>query len=257
MDRRTRVLEILEPAKPGDVASRVFDIGIVVLISLNVLAFILATVPPIHAVAPKAFGGFELFSVVVFATEYLLRLWSCTASPNFPRPLSGRVRFALRPLMVLDLLAIVPAFVGGDLRFLRVLRLLRILRVVKAARYSVALQTFRRVLVGKREELVTTFFVLLLLLVFASCLLYEAESGPAHNQFVDIPTAMWWCLSKITRLGLSDLAPVTVAGNAVAALMSILGIAVIALPAGILSAGFIEEMRKSKLMLCPHCGGKL
>lgn len=257
---RARLFEVLEPARAGDAVSRAFDIGLITLVSLNVLALIAETIKGAYDLAPLAFQHFETFSLIVFATEYVARLWSCTASEEYREPLAGRFRFALRPLVVFDFLAILPLFLpflGMDLRFLRIMRLLRVFRVAKVARYSAALQTVGRVLASKKTELVVALSVLALLLVLSSSLIYVAEHRAQPERFTDIPTAMWWCLSKITRLGLTDLGPVTGPGKAITALISILGVAVIALPTAILSAGLIEEFRKSKLALCPHCGKAL
>ena len=260
MISRTRLFDILEPAKPGDPASRLFDIGLVTLIALNIAALFAESVKPIYAMAPKGFRGFEVFSLAVFTLEYAARLWSCTASPEHSRPIAGRLHFAMRPLVVLDLLVILPVFfpfLGVDLRFMRIIRLLRAFRAFKLARYSVALQTGLRVLSTKKDDLVVAFSVLLLLLVLSASLIYVAEHRAQPEQFVDIPTALWWCLSTATKLGLSDLAPVTVSGKALTAVMSLLGIAVITLPTAIISSGFIQEVRKDKLALCPHCGKQL
>ena len=110
---KRKVYEILEEQAPGDRLSQVFSVFIMSLISLNVAALILGTVEEIHQVAPQAFRIFEITSIAVFTVEYLLRVWSCTADPRYSNPVSGRLRFAVSPLVLIDLLAILPFYLGG------------------------------------------------------------------------------------------------------------------------------------------------
>ena len=257
---RHRIHELLEPAGTGDRASRAVDIFIVTLIALNVVALVLETVEPVRRAFPALFPWFERWSVAVFSVEYVLRLWSATADPRYASPIRGRLRFARSPLAVIDLLAILPAylpFVGIDLRVIRAARLFRIFRLAKLARYSRALQMFGRVIAAKKEELVTTFMLLLLLLLVAASMLYFAEHRAQPDVFPSIPAAMWWGVVTITTVGYGDVYPVTVAGRAIAAVVAILGLGMFALPTGLLGAGFVEEMDRRKhtsSRRCPHCG---
>ncbi|MDX1567589.1 MAG: ion transporter, partial [Longimicrobiales bacterium] len=174
---RRRTWEIVEIAEPGDRPSRIFDVAIRVLIALNVLAVVVETVPEIQGVAGSWLYAFDLVSVGVFTVEYIARVWSCTEDPRYARPLVGRLRFAVTPLALVDLLAILPFWLpvlGVDLRILRGVRLFRLFRILKIARYSRALRTFGRVFRSKAEELVLTFALVGFLLLMASSLLYFA-----------------------------------------------------------------------------------
>lgn len=125
---KRRVYEILEPAKKGDFVGQSFDIFILALIALNVVAVIFGTVESVYAKAPSLFRWFELFSVFVFTIEYFLRVWSSTASTEYQHPIKGRLSFMLSPLAIIDLLAVAPfylPFISIDLRFLRIVRLFR------------------------------------------------------------------------------------------------------------------------------------
>jgi len=265
---RRRIWEIVEVARPGDRASRVFDISILALIVLSVLAIILQSVEGINRQYHSFFRAFEVFSVGVFSLEYLLRIWSCVEEPRFSRPLLGRLRLALQPLLLLDLLAVLPAylvFYSMDLRFLRTVRLIRLVRVTKLARYLRALQNLGRVLRAKREELLVTSGLMFLLLVVASCLVYAAEHEVQPEQFPNIPAAMWWAIATLTTVGYGDIYPVTVEGKVLASVVAVLGIGLFALPAGILGSGFMEAMNKDGKQgsgdesppVCPHCGKQL
>ncbi len=167
----------------------------------------------------------------------------------------------ITPLAIVDLLAIAPFYlpmlIPVDLRFLRALRLFRILRVLKIGRYSEAMRLFGKVLKAKRAELVTAVFVLVVLLIISSSILYYVEHGVQPDKFTNIPEAMWWGTVTLTTVGYGDIYPVTPAGKLLAALISLMGIGLFALPAGLLSAGFIEEIRKKHKHVCPHCGKEI
>jgi len=259
---RRRTHEILEVARAGDIASRAFDFFILSLIALNVVALMVESVERIHSRFPEGFRAFEVFSVVVFTLEYVLRVWSSTLAQGFSHPVWGRVRFVLTPMALVDLSAVAPfylPFLGVDLRFMRAVRLVRLFRVLKLARYSAAIRLIGRVVRAKREELAVTLFVLSLLLVLASSLIYLCEHDVQPAAFPSIPAAMWWSVSTLTTVGYGDMYPVTAPGKIVASLVAILGIGMFALPTGILGAGFLEEVqaRKGKRRTCPHCGKPL
>lgn len=265
MPLRRRVWEIVEVARPGDRASRLFDVTILSLIVLNLIAVIVGTIHGLEERWAAVFVPFEVFSIAVFSVEYVARIWSCVEDPRFASPVSGRLRFALRPLILIDLAAILPAFLfmlGMDLRGLRALRLIRILRLAKAVRYVSALRLLRRVLISRREELTIAGGVTFLLLIVASSLMYAAERQAQPEAFGSIPATMWWAMETLTTVGYGDVYPITLSGRFLGSLVAILGIGLFALPAGILSSGFTEELQKRRReeaapAHCPHCGEPL
>ncbi len=262
MNLRKRVYEIVEVALADDRTSRVFDATILTLIALNVLTVALETVDAIGSRAGKLFDAFEVLSVTIFSIEYALRLWSCTSDPRFARPVVGRLRFALRPLVLIDLVAILPfylAFLSVDLRFIRALRLMRVFRVAKLGRYSAALHLLGRVLRSSKNELLVTFSAMAIVLVIASCLIYYAEHDAQPDVFTSIPASVWWGVTTLTTVGYGDTYPVTGTGKVIASVISIFGVGLFALPAGILGGAFVKESRKDNEApdSCPHCGGRL
>lgn len=258
---RERVWQIFTPAKEGDRASVVFDVLIMALIVLNVLAIVLETVEGIRSRAGTAFRIFEIFSVAVFTVEYLLRLWSCTVAEEYRHPLWGRLRYAIQPLPLIDLLAVLPfylPFVGVDLRFARALRLFRMFRIIKMGRYSRALRVLGGIFIDKKEELLLTIFVLFILILFAAALMYYAERDAQPQHFSSIPASMWWAVVTLSTVGYGDVYPITAAGKVLAAVIAVLGIGLFALPNGIIAVSFIEQVQKGEqLSHCPHCGKKL
>lgn len=252
---RRRVWEIVEAARPGDVASRRFDVFILALIALNVGAVILQSVRSVDARFGAAFAVFEVFSVLVFTAEYAARLWSCVEDPGHRGAVWGRLRFAVRPMSLVDLLAIVPFLVmvgTTDLRILRVMRLLRLVRLLKAARYMVALNLLRRVVHAKREELVMTTALTSVLLIVASAVMYFAENEAQPDKFSSIPASMWWAVATLTTVGYGDVYPVTALGRLAGGCLALLGVGLFALPTAILGSGLVEAVRQAEG--CPHCG---
>ena len=260
---RRRVNSVLQIAEEGDALSRGFDLFIVSLIALNVVALIIATVPQL-AEYSRAFRIFELISVVIFSLEYLLRVWSCTVAECYTRPITDRLRFAATGMMIIDLLAILPFYVALvmpsagvlDLRFLRAVRLMRIFRLFKLGRYSESMKVLGRVLKAKKEELAIAVFIVFVLLILASSLMYFVENPAQPEAFPSIPAAMWWGVATLTTVGYGDVVPVTALGKALGTIVSILGIGLFALPAGILASGFSSEVQKGndEQQFCPHCG---
>lgn len=230
------------------------DYVIMLLIVANVLAVMLETVDWLYAAYSPEFFRFEVISVVIFSVEYLGRLWTSVEHPNYQHPIWGRLRFALSPYMVIDLLAILPFFVGAivDLRFLRALRLFRFLRLLKLARYSESLQLFIRAIRLKREELLISSIVGTILLLVSSSIMYFAERGAQPEEFSSIPAALYWGVITLTTVGYGDVTPVTPWGKALGMVVAITGIGVFALPASIMASGFIE-VAKEKTTRCPHC----
>ncbi len=235
---RRRVHFVLDVDRFGDRTSRLVDQALIALIVLNVLAAILQTDASIYQRAPRAFELFELASMVLFGLEYVMRVWSCVENRDFQAPVSGRIRFALQPMMLLDLLVLViPVYL--DLRPLRILRLLRL------GRYSPRLRLFARVIRDKRDELCVGLFVAVVLLVACSTAMYYVE-GPNQLGFQSIPQTMWWGVTTLTTVGYGDVSPVTGGGKILGAMVALLGVGVFALPAGILANGFAEALDRNE-----------
>lgn len=287
---RRETYELFTPELGGQVG-RYTDAFILTLILANVTAVILETVDTLAAQYGTFFWYFEIFSVVVFTVEYVGRVWSSVEDGDYDDPVTGRLRFAARPLVVIDLLAILPFYLlllgptisFFDLRILRVLRLVRLLRLIKLARYSESIRAFGVVLRRKKPDLVIALFANTLMLVFASSVMYYVENEAQPEAFGSIPETMWWGVATLTTVGYGDVTPITPVGKFFAAIVAVLGIGMFALPASILASGFVEvatenagndvgadtmeEERKNRgrsggdtegrYSYCPHCGERL
>ncbi len=252
MTVRKRVAELLEAHRPDDRWGRRVDYFLIVLILANVVAVILETVEPLAARFGTFFWTFELFSVVVFTVEYGLRLWSCVEReyPNDPDRKMTRLRWALSPLGIVDLLAIAPFYAvffthadpASSLLMLRLFRGLRLLRLFKLTRYSPALNLMFSVLRKEAGVLAAAASLLLFMLVLASWGIYVLEKDVQPEEFRDIPTAMWWAVITLTTVGYGDVVPITHGGRIFAGIISLIGIGMMALPAAILASGFYREV---------------
>ncbi len=139
---RKKVYEIMEVSDDHKSFSWKFDVFLVCLILLNVLALILETVNEVYEQFETFFIIFEIFSIFFFTIEYILRIWSITEDPKYAHPVKGRFRFSITPLAIIDLLAFLPFYLpllGIDLRFFRMFRIFRLLRLFKVTRYFTSL----------------------------------------------------------------------------------------------------------------------
>jgi len=241
---RRRVHDILELDRDHDPLTNAVNTFLVVLICLNVLAFSIETVPAVGERYRSYFYAFNLFSIAVFTIEYVMRIWSSVDIPILRRlpNWEARLRFAVRPLQIIDLLVILPFFLSFIFPIdLRVLRVLRIFRFLKLARYSPALETLGRVITNERRALVGALFVMATLLLFAATGVYFLERHAQPEYFGSIPAAAWWALATLTTVGYGDVVPVTSAGKMFGGLIMIFGLGMFALPIAIVAAGFSRE----------------
>lgn len=268
-DPRKRVYSLLEPGETGDRASRAVDAFLIALILVNGAISILETVPGIFTPYRTPLFWFEAGSVAVFTVEYALRLWSCTATGR--SPIWGRLRYALHPMLLIDLVAILPFFLyflGLDLRVARVLRLTRFFRIAKLGRYSRALRLLAAAVSARKEELLISLMMGFFALVFSATLIYYAEHDLQPEVFSSIPASFWWAVTTLTTVGYGDAVPMTLLGRIFGALVQIIGVGFLALPTGLMASAFLEQMQARKAAAgegdagaradpprnCPHCG---
>ncbi len=185
----------------------------------------------------------ELAVTLLFAGEYALRLWVCVEDPRFARARLPRLRYALTPGALVDLLAVLPGLLwlfGVDLRSLRILRLLRVLALTRLAG---SLELLLRVLRAEAEALFAAFTLVLVVLVLAAAGIHHFEAEAQPETFGTLPQALWWAVVTVTTVGYGDAVPITPGGRLFAGLTSLVGIALFSLPTAILAAGFVEQLR--------------
>lgn len=261
---KKHVYLLLHPDEGDTYWDKIINTFLITLIILNVLAVILETMESVHQQYHQFFKDFDTVSVIIFSIEYLLRLWSSNYHEKYKPSLKGRLKYFFSFGAMIDLIAILPwylqIFSGGlDLRILRIFRLVRILRLFRLTAYTQSAQMIFNVFKKRANELVLSFVLTIFLIVIASCILYFAEHMHPVNKshFTSIPATLWWAVVTLTTTGYGDMVPMTVVGKFLAALIMLTGVAFFALPAGIITAGFLDELkfiRNNKGYNCPHCG---
>lgn len=251
--------------------SKAFDLFIVTIILLNVTALIIETVPSYSEQFRHHFDNIEFYSIILFTIEYVLRVWVITDDIRFAHPVFGRLKYMVSFSGLIDLFAFLPFYFAitkvVDGRFLKLVRVFRVIRIFKLHRYSKSAEFIGRVLYSRRIELGIATGLLFLLLMIASSLMYFIENSAQPENFESIPASMWWGITTLTTVGYGDVVPITLLGKFVGGIIALLGIGFFALPAGIISNGFNEELRKARknkeekvsppVKECPNCGKRL
>jgi voltage-gated potassium channel len=245
---RRRVYEVLERAEPGDRLSAIVDAFLISLIILSTTAIILESISAVYAIYETEFFWFEAFTVGVFTLEYGLRCWSCVegASPD-SGPWQQRRSYLRSGSALIDLVAILPFYLmltgagGLDMRFLRMFRLLRVL---KLTRYSAAIDILIQAFRENARSLAAAFFILLMVMLVAATGMYHFEREAQPDAFSSIPASMWWAFATLTTVGYGDITPVTAGGRIFGALITVLGLGMVALPTGILASAYTEQLRR-------------
>lgn len=244
--------DILEAGHSGNRLSVAVDTFLFALIVVNVVAFALGTIETIHQRHGTALEVLNVVSVAVFTVEYAARLW--VAVELLPlRQLPGwkaRLKFALRPLMVIDFLAIAPFYLSMLFQIdLRVLRVFRLVRFLKLARYSPAIETLGRVVISERHALGGAAIIMFALLLFASTIMYFLERHVQPEVFGSVPAAAWWAVATLTTVGYGDVTPVTGLGKIFGGLMMVFGLGMFAIPIGIMANGFAQEINRREFVV--------
>lgn len=248
---KSRVYNIISSeSNDAGLLNRIFSLFLMLLIIFNVIAIILESVGPINSANESFFYNFELFSIVIFSIEYILRLWVCTEDPRYASSVRGRLKYARSSMAIIDLFAILPFYlpflIVMDLRFLRILRIFRIFRLFKLARYSDSLALIKRAFIKNYEILLSAFIILIVLLIMSSTLMYYVEHEAQPGAFDSIPSTMWWAIATLTTVGYGDIYPITPMGKFLGSFIAILGIAMFAIPTGVFASSFLEEAEKKK-----------
>lgn len=261
---KKRVFEIISKADEGDTASRLFDGFIMTLIACSILSIVLESFDNLAAKYANGFSAFETFSVFAFTIEYVLRIW--TADLLFPNSKHPRLKYVFSFMAIVDLIAILPfflPFVSADMRFLRMFRLIRIariLRIFKLSRYVDALHVIGKVISESASQLIMSIVICFFVMLFSSIIMYTVENPVQPEQFPNILASLWWAICTLTTVGYGDVYPITIAGKFFASVISLVGIGIIAIPTGIISAGFTSLIRKRDMdekSYCPYCGHRL
>jgi voltage-gated potassium channel len=242
---------VLEEGQLDTVLSRIVEMLLVALIIANVTAVALETVPFIYARFHVLFTQFERFSIGAYTIEYIVRVWSSVEDPRVAArgPITGRIAFAMRPLMIVDVLAFLPSYFALFFAIdLRVLRIFRLFRLVKLARYSPALPALLGVLYAERSALFASMILTLSVTCVSGELVSIVECGQ-QKALCNLPTAMYWAITTLTTVGYGDIVPVTALGRLVAGVTMVIGLLLFALPIGIIANGFVNDLHRRQFAI--------
>ena len=251
---KNRVFEIIGKAEDGDRISKIVDWSIMALIALSILSIILESFQSLYLKYYSSFRLFEIITVMVFTVEYLLRIW--TADLLYPESKHPYLKYIFSFMAIIDLVAILPfylPFISGDFRFLRMMRLfriLRLLRVLKLGRYFDALQAIVKVIKDSIPQLIMAFVICFFVMLFSSIIMYTVENPVQPEAFPNVLASLWWAMCTLTTVGYGDVYPITTIGKVLTSVISLVGIGIIAIPTGIIAAGFdkcIIQNHKSDL----------
>ena len=223
------------------------DRFIYILIFLNVTAMIFES----HESVRKSYGDFfyffELVSIAIFSIEYLYRISFSFSNNGY----KGAIKYIFSFFGLIDLISILPfylnQFVSLDGRFLRILRLFRLTRIFKFGRDSNSLKLFTKALISVKEQLLFTLFLSALTILFSASAIYYLENEAQPDKFSSITESIWWATISLATVGYGDVYPITVGGKIFATIISLVGIGVVAIPTGVISASFVEEIYKERL----------
>jgi len=248
MSFKRSIFDAIQPDRGDSLVSRVVDWTITALILFSVVIVFAVTFDLPKSVTDAMLLAEQIASAI-FTLEYLLRIW--TADMLYPDKKGGtaRIKYILSPMAIIDLVAILPfwlpMFLPCSMLALRALRLVRLLRILKLNRYFDALSSIGEVLKSKSRELVGSLFFVLLLMLVSSLLMYSVEHDAQPEVFKNAFSGLWWAVATLTTVGYGDIYPVTVFGRILGSLIAFSGIAALAIPTGIITAGLTERIGKS------------
>ena len=264
---KQRTFQIITVDEGSYMPSKIFDLFMMALIIISIISVIISTFDNVPSTVSWWLTRLEYVSITAFTFEYIARVW--TADIVFPDKgiIMSRVKYIFSFLALIDFISILPFYLpfitNVDLRSLRALRLFRMFRIFKSGRYFTALTIIVNVLKRKKEQLVSSITVVAVLMLISSIIIYFFEHDAQPTVFSNAFSGLWWSIATLTTVGYGDIYPITIMGKILSAFIAILGIGIVAVPTGIISAGFNEDLDEEKqsdaddLQYCPYCGKKL
>lgn len=235
---------IFEADTPG---GKLFDVALLFVILISVVLVMLESVPGIRENYQQLLRILEWAITIIFTIEYVLRI----AIINKP------FRYIFSFYGIIDLLSVLPTYIGlvvvgsHSLVVIRILRLLRVFRILKLTRYTQAGRSLARAIWNSREKISVFIFFVTMLVIIIGTIMYLVE-GPEHG-FTSIPKGIYWAIVTLTTVGYGDISPETPMGQFLASIVMIMGYAIIAVPTGIVTAEIINPTSEKNTQVCPQC----
>lgn len=242
---RKRLFEIVEIGNLSDSVSRGFDYLIVAAILLNITAMFLETFESMQKYN-MVFSIIEVVTIAIFIVEYILRI--ATADYLYPDLPRGKaiVKFLFSFEGLVELFTIIPAFFLSGFAIFRMLRVARILRLFRVNSYMDSFNVIASVIVEKKNQILSSVFIVVVLMLASSLCMYSVEHEAQPEYFKNAFSGIWWSMSTLLTIGYGDISPVTTLGRFMAIIISFLGVGAVAIPTGIISAGFVEQYTQAQ-----------
>lgn len=248
-ERKKRIFHIIQIGQDGDLVSRLFDVAVIAMTLVNLVIAIAETFDSVEPYM-GVLNLLELITVVAFTVEYALRLW--TAEYLYPRESRGKavLHYVISFAGLVDLLSFLPYYLPiffptGVIAF-RMFRVIRILRLFRVNAYYDALNVIGDVVKSKRDQLLSSIFIILVLMTASSLCMYSLEHEVQPDVFQNAFSGFWWAVSTLLTIGYGDIYPITIPGRIFGIIITFLGVGMVAIPTGILSAGFVEQYTRLK-----------
>ena len=244
---KEKIFNIIQIGDKSNKISRAFDIFITIIIVGNIIVTFLETFDQLFSFS-GLFKIVEIVTVFVFCVEYILRIW--TANYLYQEVTAGHARFKFLISFdgIVDLLTIIPAFFLSGFVIFRMLRVARIFHLFRLnAKYD-SFNVITTVLYEKRNQIISSVFIVLILMLASSLCMYSVEHEAQPAVFRNAFSGIWWSMSTLLTVGYGDIYPITTLGRIMAICIAYLGVGAVAIPTGIISAGFVEQyQRKSSI----------
>ena len=246
-EKKKRIFEIIQIGNQEDAPSRIFDYFIVTVILCNIAVLFLETFDGLNAFQ-AFFERIEDVTVAIFCAEYALRIWTADLLyPDETRP-RAVLRFLFSFDGLVDLLTILPFFFLSGFGAFRILRAARILHLFRINTQYDSFQVITSVVKEKKNAILYSVFIILVLILAASLSMYSAEHAAQPEVFKNALSGIWWSVSTVFTVGYGDIYPVTLLGRIMGVIITFLGVGAVAIPTGILSAGFVEHYTRLQRM---------
>lgn len=240
---KKNIFDIIQIGDKSNIASRIFDYFLVFNIFFNITALILETFEELSAYS-SFFKAVEIVTTVIFLIEYILRIY--TADLLYPEKSRGKAifKFILSFDGIIDLFTVIPVFFLSGFVVFRILRVIRIFHLFRINTQSDSFNIITKVLYSKRNQIIYSLLIIVILMLAGSLCMYGVEHEAQPDVFKNAFSGIWWTVSAMLTIGYGDICPVTPLGQVFAILISFLGVGAVAIPTGIISAGFVEQYTK-------------
>ncbi len=245
-DFKKRVYQTIEIGNRNDTISHFFDIFLTVVIILNILVTFLQTFDSLSAYN-DLFNAVEQVTLIIFLIEYILRIW--TSDLRYPNKTRGEAMLAFITSWdgIIELLTILPFFFLSGFVAFRMLRIVRIFHLFRINKTVDSFHVIANVIYEKRTQLASSFFIIFVLMISSSLCMYSAEHAAQPEAFRNALSGIWWSMSAVLTVGYGDIYPITIVGKIIGIIISFLGVCVVAIPTGIISAGFVEQAHRAEI----------